>query len=258
MSIEAARNAMKRAQIDPAEIRAVWIGSESHPYAVKPSSTIIAEAIGASPHIQAADMEFACKAGTEAMVMGIGLVGSNMAHYVVAIGMDTAQGKPGDALEYTAGAGGAAFVLGPADESLAIINSSYSYVTDTPDFWRREHQIYPEHGQRFTGEPAYFKHITSAGKAMMEASGTTAKDYKWAVFHQPNTKFPQRAASLLGFTPEQIAPGLALAGHRQYLCRRGHHRSHGHSGCGSTGRPHPDGFVRFRRRLGCIRYRGHR
>jgi len=208
MSIEAARNAMKRAGIDPAEIRAVWIGSESHPYAVKPSSTIVAEAIGAAPHIQAADMEFACKAGTEAMVMAIGLVGSNMARYVVAIGMDTAQGKPGDALEYTAAAGGAAFVLGPAEESLAVINASYSFVTDTPDFWRREHQVYPEHGQRFTGEPAYFKHISEAGKALMEASGTTARDYNWAVFHQPNTKFPQRAASLLGFTPEQIAPGL--------------------------------------------------
>jgi hydroxymethylglutaryl-CoA synthase len=208
MSIEAARNAMKRAGIDPAEIRAVWIGSESHPYAVKPSSTIVSEAIGAGPHIQAADMEFACKAGTEAMVMAIGLVGSSMARYAVAIGMDTAQGKPGDALEYTAAAGGAAYILGPADESLAIIQSTYSFVTDTPDFWRREHQVYPEHGQRFTGEPAYFKHITSAGKTLMEASGTTAKDYQWAVFHQPNAKFPQRAASLLGFTPEQIAPGL--------------------------------------------------
>src|SRR5512136_3459095 len=69
MSIEAARNAMLRAQIDPAELRAVWVGSESHPYAVKPSSTVVAEAIGASPHLQAADTEFACKAGSEAMVM---------------------------------------------------------------------------------------------------------------------------------------------------------------------------------------------
>ena len=38
----------------------------------------------------------------------MGLVGSGMGHYAMAIGMDTAQGKPGDALEYTAGAGGAA------------------------------------------------------------------------------------------------------------------------------------------------------
>ena len=210
MSIEAARNALARADISPDEIRAVWVGSESHPYAVKPTSTIVAEAIGAVPHVQAADWEFACKAGTEAMVAAIGFVGSSMAHYALAIGMDTAQGRPGDALEYTAGAGGAAFLLGPAKEALAIIDSTYSYVTDTPDFWRREYQRYPEHGQRFTGEPAYFKHITEAAKALMDASGATAADFKYAIFHQPNTKFPQRVASQLGFNKQQIAPGLLV------------------------------------------------
>jgi hydroxymethylglutaryl-CoA synthase len=210
MSIEAARNAMARARIDPGELRAVWVGSESHPYAVKPTSTVVAEAIEAIPNTQAADWEFACKAGTEALVAAMGIVGSGMGRYAMAVGMDTAQGKPGDALEYTAGAGGAAFILGPAEESLAVINASYSYVTDTPDFWRRENQKYPEHGMRFTGEPAYFKHITEAGKALMEASGTTPKDYKWAVFHQPNTKFPQRVAGMLGFSREQIEPGLLV------------------------------------------------
>jgi len=210
MSIEAARNALARAGIDPAGIRAVWVGSESHPYAVKPTSTIVAEALGIVPHTQAADWEFACKAGTEAMVAAIGLVGSNMVNYALAIGMDTAQGKPGDALEYTAAAGGAAFLLGPADESLALIESTYSFVTDTPDFWRREYQKYPEHGQRFTGQPAYFKHISSAAKNYMEAAGTIAQDYRYAVFHQPNTKFPTRVATGLGFSKEQIAPGMLV------------------------------------------------
>jgi hydroxymethylglutaryl-CoA synthase len=186
------------------------VGSESHPYAVKPTSTIVAEAIGAVPNVQAADWQFACKAGTEAMVAAIGFVGSGMAPYAMAAGMDIAQGKPGDALEYTAAAGGAAYILGPAEESLAVINATYSYVTDTPDFWRRAYQKYPEHGQRFTGEPAYFAHITAAAKEMMEAMGTSAADYQYAVFHQPNTKFPQRAAKMLGFTPEQIDPGLLV------------------------------------------------
>ncbi len=104
MSIEAARNALARSAIDPTEIRAVWVGSESHPYAVKPTSTIVAEAIGTAPHVQAADWEFACKAGTEAIQAAIGFVGSGMADYALAIGMDTAQARPGDALEYTAGA----------------------------------------------------------------------------------------------------------------------------------------------------------
>ena len=140
----------------------------------------------------------------------MGFVGSGMAPYALAVGMDTAQGRPGDALEYTAAAGGAAFLIGPAGESLAVIESAYSYVTDTPDFWRRAYQKYPEHGQRFTGEPAYFNHITSAAKTYLAATGTTPEDYRFAVFHQSNTKFPSRAAASLGFSKEQIQAGLLV------------------------------------------------
>ena len=210
MSIEAARNAIARAHIDPAELRAVWVGSESHPYAVKPTGTVVAEAIGASEDIQAADWQFACKAGTEALVAAIGMVGSGMARYALAAGMDTAQGRPGDALEYTAGAGGAAFIVGPAEESVVTIEATYSFVTDTPDFWRRQHAHYPEHGQRFTGEPAYFKHISTAGERLMQELDVTAADFEYAVFHQPNAKFPQRVGQMLGFSPEQIQTGLLV------------------------------------------------
>ncbi len=210
MSIEAARNALARTTIDPSTIRAVWVGSESHPYAVKPTSTVVAEAIGATPHTLAADWEFACKAGTEAVQAAVGFVGSRMAEYALAIGMDTAQGRPGDALEYTAAAGGAAFILGPQDQAMAVIEGSYSFATDTPDFWRRADEKYPSHGERFTGEPAYFKHITAAASELMSAMGTSAGDYTFAVFHQPNSKFPQRVAKSLGFTTEQIEAGLLV------------------------------------------------
>lgn len=211
MSIEAARNAIARARVDPADIRAVWVGSESHPYAVKPSSTVVAESVGATPAVMAADLEFACKAGTEAVQASIGIIGSGMGRYTLAIGMDTAQGRPGDELEYTAASGGAAFLLGPAREACARFLGSASFVTDTPDFWRREGQPYPSHGDRFTGEPAYFNHSISAGRALMEEMQTQASDYAWAVFHQPNVKFPQRAARALGFSADQVSAGL-LAG----------------------------------------------
>src|SRR5574341_203959 len=95
--------------------------------------------------------------------------------------------------------------------TLAVFEATYSYVTDTPDFWRRSHETYPSHGDRFTGEPAYFKHVVSAGQAMLEALGAQPGDFRYAVFHQPNVKFPERAAKMLGFTPEQYETGL-LAG----------------------------------------------
>ncbi len=211
MSIEAARNAMSRAKIDASSIRAVWVGSESHPYAVKPTSTIVAEAIGAVPNTQAADWEFACKAGTEAMQAAIGFVGSGMADYALSIGMDTAQGRPGDALEYTAGAGGAAFLLGPAEESLASIEVSYSFTTDTPDFFRRANEKYPVHGERFTGEPAYFKHISMAAEKIMSSTNSRPEDFSYAIFHQPNVKFPRRVAKSLGFTADQIKDGMLVS-----------------------------------------------
>lgn len=210
MSIEAARNALARAQIDPRQIRAVWVGSESHPYAVKPTGTIVAEAIGATPATQAADWQFACKAGTEAMQAAMGFVGSGMAPYALAIGMDTAQGRPGDALEYTAGAGGAAMLLGPAEESIAAIERSLSYVSDTTDFWRRPGSHYPRHAERFSGDPGYFGHVIPAAEQMMEALGVTADAFEHVVVHQPNVKFPVRAMRSLGFTQEQWQTGLLV------------------------------------------------
>ncbi len=208
MSIEAARNALARAGIDPAELGAVWVGSESHPYAVKPTSTIVAEAIGAVPYTLAADWQFACKAGTEAMQAAVALVGSEMAKYGMAIGMDTAQGRPGDALEFTAAAGGAAYIIGPAEVSLACLEGSCSYVSDTTDFWRRPMRHYPRHGGRFTGRPAYFKHVIEATRFLLEALGYGPEDIALAVFHQPNVRFPLRVARELGFRREQIEAGL--------------------------------------------------
>lgn len=210
MGLEAARNALARAEVDPAQIRAVWVGSESHPYAVKPTSTIVAEAIGATPTTLAGDWEFACKAGSEALQAAIALVGSGMGDFALAIGADTAQGRPGDALEYTTGAGAAAYIIGPRKGSLAYFEASYSYVTDTPDFFRRPYQHFPQHGSRFTGQPAYFEHILASSRALLEALGRQPQDYAYAIFHQPNARFPQRVAKMIGFTPEQVEPGLLV------------------------------------------------
>ncbi len=207
ISVEAARNMLLRKPIDPECINALYVGSESHPYAVKPTGTIVAAAIEAVPDLTVADFEFACKAGTAAIQVCMGMVGAGLARYGVAIGADTSQGAPGDPLEYSASAGGAAYLIGTED-IIATINRTMSFTTDTPDFWRREGRSYPSHGGRFTGGPAYFKHVTSCANMLMEAMGTIPEDYDHAVFHQPNGKFPTRMAKMLGFSNGQVETGL--------------------------------------------------
>lgn len=209
LSVEAARQAMRRAPTTPDDLGAIYVGSESHPYAVKPTGTIVQAALDAQPYMTMADYEFACKAGTAAIQSGMGLVQSGMCKTVLAIGADTSQGAPRNALEYSASAGAAAILLGGEKKHiLAEITHTVSFTTDTPDFWRREGQKYPSHGERFTGEPAYFRHVRSASERLLADTDTTPEDYTYAVFHQPNGKFPAAVAQKMGFTPEQCAAGL--------------------------------------------------
>jgi hydroxymethylglutaryl-CoA synthase len=208
MSVESARHAIARAGIDPADIGCVYVGSESHPYAVKPSGTVVAEAIGAVPEVRIADLEFACKAGTEGLYLAYSLVKAGEIRYGLGIGADTSQGAPGDALEYSAAAGSASYLFGADDDKIvAEVLHTYSWATDTPDFWRREYMHYPRHGSRFTGEPAYFRHTTSSASGILEKAGLKPKDFAYAVFHQPNGKFPMRVGKMLGFTDDQLTAG---------------------------------------------------
>ncbi len=206
ISVESAKNALLRAGIDPIEIGSVYVGSESHPYAVKPSGTVVAEALGIVPEVHIADFEFACKAGTEAMWVVYNQVKSGEIKYGLAIGADTSQGAPGDPLEYTAAAGGTAFIFGK-DNLICEVLATYSYTTDTPDFWRREGADYPKHGGRFTGKPAYFKHIVNSAKGILKKAGMTPQDVDYVIFHMPNGKFPKTVGKMLGFTEKQIEPG---------------------------------------------------
>ncbi|MCF7809863.1 hydroxymethylglutaryl-CoA synthase [bacterium] len=206
LAVEAAKYALKRAGIDGSKIGAAYVGSESHPYAVKPTGTILSEAIGATPECHTADFEFACKAGSEAMYVVYAQVKAELIEYGLGIGADTSQGAPGDALEYSASAGAAAYVFGTKD-IIAKVDYTYAFMTDTPDFWRREHEHYPQHAGRFTGEPAYFKHTLGAANGIMKKAGMTADDFDFAVFHQPNGKFPMAAGKRLGFPREKVETG---------------------------------------------------
>lgn len=211
ISVQAARNALARAGINPEKINAVYIGSESHPYAVKPSSSIVGEALQIGNDYTAADTEFACKAGTATLQMIAGLVKSDMIEYGLGIGSDTAQAAQGDALEYSAGAGGAAFIIGrKKEEIIATMDYTSSFSSDTPDFWRRGMESTPQHAGRFTGQPAYFRHVVNSTEKILDETGMKPDDFKYAVFHQPNGKFPLNVMKKLGFNKEQVLPGLLV------------------------------------------------
>jgi len=153
MGVEAGLAALKMGKVPPEKLEAIYVGSESHPYAVNPSATIIGEALGVGRNYLAADLEFACKAATAGMENLAGLLEAD------------------------------------------LINCGIPY---------------PSHQGRFSGKPAYFVHVTSAAKKLLEKNKMKPADFSYCVFHMPNGKFPLEAALTLGFEKKQLEPGLIV------------------------------------------------
>lgn len=209
MAFEASSMAfMKHEQIKK-KVGAVFVGSETFPYAVKPTSTGLAEWLNLSNNYLAYDTQFACKAATGALASAHALVKSGDVEYALVCGSDKANARPQDALEYSAGSGANAWIVGRENVALEIVDWA-SYSSDTPDFWRRAKADYPSHAGRFTGGPAYFTHITGASKLLLEKQNMKPEDFKYAVFHMPNGNFPLKVAKMLGFTMEQVEPSYIV------------------------------------------------
>lgn len=190
-------------------IGAVFVGSETFQYAVKPTSTSLAEWLNLSNDYLAYDTQFACKAATGALISALSMVKSGDIESALVCATDKANAKPKDTLEYSAGSGANAWILG-SKNVIAEVLGWHSYSSDTPDFWRRAKAEYPSHAGRFTGTPAYFHHLCEAVKRLLKKTNTKPSDYQHVVFHMPNGSFPLKAAKQLGFSKEQMEVGYVV------------------------------------------------
>jgi hydroxymethylglutaryl-CoA synthase len=221
-AIESGKLALIHSGVCSSLVGKIYVGSESNPYAVKPIASKVAQVLKLGEEdeddvqgVDAIDTEFACKAATSVFKDAASLVNypKSSIQNAMVIGTDNSQAAPRDCpggeLDLFVGYGAAAFVFGKQD-LIAEIEGWYSCTSDTPDFWRRDGEPFPSHGGRFTGDPAYFKHIRKAAKKLMERLNLQATDINYFVAHQPNAQFPVRIAKELGFKEEQYLPSLQV------------------------------------------------
>ncbi|MCW4035010.1 MAG: hydroxymethylglutaryl-CoA synthase, partial [Candidatus Bathyarchaeota archaeon] len=223
-AVEAGKLALIHSGVDQSLVDKVYVGSESNPYAVNPIASKVAQVLRLGKEerndgiqsVDAVDTEFACKAATSMFKDAAALVyyPKTQTNFAMAIGADNSQSAPrnevGGELDHFVGFGGAAFIFGMKDV-IAEIEGWYSCTSDTPDFWRRDLQQYPRHGGRFTGKPAYFKHVKKSCKTLMERLNLEVGDVDYFVPHQPNPSFPVKVARELGFKEEQYLPSIQVS-----------------------------------------------
>lgn len=211
MAVEASQKALTMAGIKPFQLGACFMGSESFPYAVKPSSTTLAAVLGMDNDYFTADLQFACKAGTAGLQLVAAMIEAGMIDYGLVVGSDKAQSRPADALEYTAASAAVAVILGrPKHKWLATFEVTSSFNSDTPDFWRRQEEKFPSHASRFTGEPAYFQHVVGGTQTFLKKIKKRVTDFDFVIFHSPNQKFPLKTAKALGVTKKQLRCSLLV------------------------------------------------
>ncbi len=214
IATEAAENAVRMAGISPVEIGSVTAGSESKPYAVGTIARHVASFIGVGENTFIADLEGACNSGMQ----GVGFIDSEIRSgrikYGLAIGSDVAQAKTGDPLEYSAGAGAGAFVMGRSD-LIATIEDVAAYSSLLMDFWRREGAPVPKHFGRTTVE-AYKSHIIGAiSNLFRKHPDLSLSEFDAITFHQPSGYLPMKTCQAL--TQDEIPyvndPSLARRMH---------------------------------------------
>ena len=194
LAIEACEDAL--AGFDRGLIGACYFGTETKPYAVKNTASMLASTLGLSKHIYAADMEFACKAGTSAMQVVSALVESGKIENGLAIGSDIAEASDGDVLANNVGAGAVSVLIGK-DNYFCEIVDYVSIAEDVSDFWRSQDSPTPVHEGRFTGLGGYLKYVPEVFKLLRQKLGFEMDEIDHVVLHMPNSKFPYRVLDML-------------------------------------------------------------
>ncbi|MEM3736881.1 MAG: hydroxymethylglutaryl-CoA synthase [Candidatus Bathyarchaeia archaeon] len=192
---EAARNAVRRAEIDGRKIEASFFGRESGPYAVGSSGLQVAAFFESCEHLKhVADLELACNSGMEAVNICRSYVESGEINCGLAVGADISGGAEGDPLEILVGCGSGSFVIGKNGSKrdvAALIVDVVGNAGLEQDFWRREGQPNPAHFGETT-KRAYMHRVLTSTRKMLEKHGITLNHFRWITCHSPYAKLVEQ------------------------------------------------------------------
>ena len=213
MAVEASRQALDRCGDTDRQIGGLYLGTCTNPYDSRPSSTILAEALGDNRTLDCTDIQFSTKSGSSALQIARAMVLCGAMDRALAIGSDTINRHtaPGTFQEYVASAAAAAFVVGSEPgQIIAEIGPFDTVISDLSDSFRLDGERYIRSGGLSALESGIglFKHVGQAVRRYMEKHGCKHTDFDYVVFQQPIGVVPVALSLRLGFSMEQVIPTL--------------------------------------------------
>ncbi len=213
MALAAGRQALERWSLENRRIGGCFLGTCTNPYDSRPSSTILAEALGSSRRMECLDVQFSTRSGSAALQVARAMVLSGALDRALAVGSDSMNRHtaPGTFQEYLGSAAAGALLIGRADDdAIAEIGPFYSVVSDLSDGFRLDGERYIRSGGLSALESGIglFRHVSRAVQGFLKTYGAEPGDFDFAVFQQPAGVVPVALTMRLGFSMEQTMPAL--------------------------------------------------
>jgi 3-hydroxy-3-methylglutaryl CoA synthase len=187
LAVKAGQYALMKGNIDPKEIDAVFLGTETMTFAVKSVSNIICDLLGTSPNSVTQDVYNACAGETLAVLNAIGLIKNGIINKALIIGADICSYQLRSAGEPTQGAAAAAVIISK-NPRIAVFGKKYGkYSANINDFYRLPNEKYPVVFGKYSVE-SYIKFQMAAFDDFYNSAGMILPDYM--VFHSPFAKLP--------------------------------------------------------------------
>ncbi len=188
IGLKAGYNALAKGNIDPKEIDAVFVGTETMTYAVKSVSNIFAELLGVSPNSMTQDVYNACAAGTLAILNAISLIEKDVINKALVINADISSYELGSPGEPTQGSGATAFVISK-NPRVAAFSKQFGIVSgNVNDFYRHANEINAQVPNGKYSVDAYLNFQLRAYDDLVDKIGNFYADYY--TFHAPYSKLP--------------------------------------------------------------------
>lgn len=218
IGLKAGYNALLRGNINPKEVDAVFVGTETMTYSVKSVSNIFAELLNISPNSMTQDIYNACAGGTLAVLNAIALIEKDVISKALVISADISSYPKHSPSEPTQGSGAIAMVLSK-NPRIATFSKQFGKISgNVNDFFRPAHEKDAQVFGHYSLD-TYLNFQLQAYDDLVNQIGDFYADY--FVFHAPFSKMPLKIVqniiekrwaknvnNLLSYTRNDLATSL--------------------------------------------------
>ena len=187
LALKAGYNAIYRGKINPKDIDAVFMGTETMTYSVKSVSNILVELLSISKNSLTQDIYNACAAQTLAIINAMALIENGIINKALVIGADISNYDLGTPGELTQGSGAVAFIISKNPRIVNISKKFGKISSNINDFFVPANETNAQVFGKYSVESYLNLQIDAYDDLISQIGDFYANHY---VFHAPYAKLP--------------------------------------------------------------------